>query len=270
LSGIFIQSNGQRASTDREDDIEKLIARADLTYNTPVTRSEAGMPIGNGTMGSLVWTTPTSMHLQINRVDVFAMNASSNNFYQRHTDYCNGIAFVDVDFSSGLEDVFTAPHFNQQLHCYNGEVVTNGKGVETKVAAWMQDDVMVIEVDDERTHPASISINLRTLRAPITRKGNHSAISLVSTADNNIVLKQEFAESNYYAGSSIVIGITGRVGRAIKAHDEEVKIIVPPGKGKFVIFIATDASFDRNVDLVVSANNKIDNGAHSGIGKWLV
>jgi hypothetical protein len=37
---------------------EELVSRASLTYDKPVNRSEEGLPIGNGRMGSLVWTTP--------------------------------------------------------------------------------------------------------------------------------------------------------------------------------------------------------------------
>ena len=35
-------------------DYRELVSRADLTYDTPVARSEEGMPVGNGRMGSLV------------------------------------------------------------------------------------------------------------------------------------------------------------------------------------------------------------------------
>ena len=46
-----------------DGDLGQLVSRADLDYDTPARRSEEGMPIGNGRMGSLVWTTPTSAHL---------------------------------------------------------------------------------------------------------------------------------------------------------------------------------------------------------------
>ena len=35
------------------------------------------MPVGNGRTGSLVWTTPSALHFQINRVDVFAAHAGT-------------------------------------------------------------------------------------------------------------------------------------------------------------------------------------------------
>src|SRR3990170_5034163 len=79
-------------------DYRKLIAGADLRYIKPVNRSEEGQPVGNGRMGSLVWTIPSSLKFQINRVDIFANNSASNNFFERHTDYCGGAGFVDIDF----------------------------------------------------------------------------------------------------------------------------------------------------------------------------
>src|SRR5580658_7884435 len=74
-------------STLTDVDFRKLISRADLIYDRPVPRSEDGIPIGNGRMGSLVWTSPTQLHFQINRVDVYANDSSTNSFFVRHNDY---------------------------------------------------------------------------------------------------------------------------------------------------------------------------------------
>lgn len=51
-----------------------VVSRADLIYNAPVARSEEGSPIGNGRMGTLVWTTPSALKCQINRVDIQPVN----------------------------------------------------------------------------------------------------------------------------------------------------------------------------------------------------
>src|SRR5436190_3655922 len=91
-------SQNKNNSTILNIDYANLISRADLTYDKPVSTSEEGMPIGNGRMGSLVWTTPSAIRFQLNRVDAFANNSASNNFYERHTDYCGGLGFVDIDF----------------------------------------------------------------------------------------------------------------------------------------------------------------------------
>ena len=61
-------------------DFHKLVSRADLDYAEPVKRSEEGQPVGNGRMGSLVWTAPSALRFQINRVDVYAENRDSHSF----------------------------------------------------------------------------------------------------------------------------------------------------------------------------------------------
>src|SRR5690242_18433849 len=78
-------------------DIEKLVSRGDLLYSKPTSRSEEGIPVGNGRMGTLVWTTPSGIRMQINRPDVYANNSETNSFNERHNDYCSGCGFVDID-----------------------------------------------------------------------------------------------------------------------------------------------------------------------------
>src|SRR5687767_1223896 len=89
LLSLTTQLFAQQKESQIAVNCEELVSRASLTYDKPVSRSEEGMPIGNGRMGSLVWTTPSALRLQLNRVDVFANNSASNNFYERNTDYCN-------------------------------------------------------------------------------------------------------------------------------------------------------------------------------------
>jgi len=107
-------------------DYRSLVSRADLDYNEPAHRSEEGTPVGNGRMGSLVWTTPTALRLQINRVDVFASNCATNSFPERHRDYCGGCGFVDVDFVEYDQDVFSE-QTRQHLSCYDGLVTVKVK-----------------------------------------------------------------------------------------------------------------------------------------------
>ena len=130
-----------------------LISRADLTYNTPVSRREESMPIGNGRMGSLVWTIPTALRLQIDRVDVCASNGASNSFPERHSGYCGGCAFVDVDFIDYGEDGFSE-QTRQYLSCYDGLVTVESEGVEVQVLTWHEQGVVAIRISDQRKQPA--------------------------------------------------------------------------------------------------------------------
>jgi len=101
-------------------DYRSLISRADITHDKPVTRSEEGLPIGNGRMGSLVWTTPAALKFQINRVDVFAVNGSTNSFPERHSDYSFGCGCVDINLVDFGDDVFTTGPFKEHLSVYDG------------------------------------------------------------------------------------------------------------------------------------------------------
>src|SRR5215213_6498016 len=102
-------------------DYQSLVSRADLHYDTPATRSEEGMPIGNGRMGSLVWTTPNALRFQINRNDVFATDSRTHSFPRAHTDYAAGVAYVDVQFGDGAgPDVFGGKSFSEHLSVYDG------------------------------------------------------------------------------------------------------------------------------------------------------
>lgn len=111
-------------------DVRKVISHSDLIYVRPASRIEEGIPVGNGRMGSLVWTTPSQLRFQINRVDVYANNCSSNSFFERHNDYC---AYLDIEFGG---QPFPESGFNQHLSVYDGTLMIEGDGVSLRIVAW--------------------------------------------------------------------------------------------------------------------------------------
>jgi hypothetical protein len=241
-----------------------LIGRADLTYDRPTTRSEEGLPVGNGRMGSLVWTIPTALRLQINRVDVFASNCATNSFPERHSDYCGGCGFVDVDFVEYGQDVFGSEHTRLHLSCYDGLVTVEGNGVEVQLLAWHQQDVMAINVSDKRKEPAPISVNLRMLRPPVVYKASHSAASKLQIRDGRIILTQTFVEDDYYCGSAVTVGVLGRNTQDKLSNDQELRLVAEPGSGSFMILVASAASFDRKEDIAASALGRLQAAANEG------
>nr|WP_121271957.1 glycoside hydrolase [Pedobacter schmidteae] len=245
----------QKASLLLNVDYKKLVSRADLHYMEPASRSEAGMPVGNGTMGSLVWTSPSQLKMQLNRVDVFGNNSASNNFFQRNTDYCGGMAFADLDFGAA---VFQKPDFNQYLSCYNGLASTRGKDIETKVLAWNEQDVMAVQISDKRVAGAAFNASLRMLRMPVTHRGNHTAVSKISIRGQYIVLTQEFKEDNYYCGSAVVMGIEGLPVSAELANEATVRLLANSGQKDFTVYMASAAGFDPAADLTATAIAKLE------------
>ena len=78
-------------------DYRALISSADLIYHSPVEKAVEGQPIGNGEMGTFVWTTQNAIHFQLNRCDVFAVNKNHAGRQAGPTDYCGGCASLILD-----------------------------------------------------------------------------------------------------------------------------------------------------------------------------
>ncbi|MHC4214644.1 MAG: glycosyl hydrolase family 95 catalytic domain-containing protein, partial [Planctomycetota bacterium] len=256
-------------------DYRNLVSRADLTYEKPVVRAEEGLPVGNGTMGSLVWTSPTALKFQLNRVDVYAMNSYTRSFNRRDWDYSYGCGHVNIDFVDFGKDVFGADKCVQHLSVYDALATVTGKDVTSRVLAWHRKDVMAVEVTDNRSEPQVINTNLRMMRHKaksfpgqsaeyIARQNSvvmtkhHKATSKFHFRNGRIILTQKFEEGDYYCGSAVALGIIGRESKAKLANVAEARLAAKAGNGKFTILMASAASFDPEEDLVATALEKLD------------
>jgi hypothetical protein len=258
-----------------EIDLRQLTSSGDLDYKVPASRSEEGEPIGNGTMGSLVWTTPTQLKFQINRVDVFGEDCSTHSFPERDSDYASGCGFVDIDVADDGSDVFTGPAFNQHLSIYDGQMTVRGVGVSARLVAAPNSDFIVVQINDERPQPRPIHIDLRMLRYAIqylpgrnyqlakahsveVRTRDQSATSRLDISDSGIALLQEFREAKFYDASAVVIDVVGRASKARFLNDNTVELIAPAGQGKFTILIGSSASFDPKADVEAAAFQQLE------------
>lgn len=255
-------------------DYRALVSRSDLDYTNPATRSEEGMPVGNGRMGSLVWTTPTALHFQINRCDVFGEDSYTVSFPQADSDYAAGCGYVDINLVSAGDDVFAGKKFHQHLSIYDALMTAQGNGVTARVLAWPQGDVMAVEIDDERKQPEPISVDLQMLRYQIQRVTGHNyglaashavqfqaaqqtALSRLDIRDGRIFLTQEFREDKFYDSSAMGISIIGRKSKAVYLNGSTVQLSAAPGRGKFTILISSAASFDPQTDAAALAAKEL-------------
>ncbi len=246
-------------------DAAKIVSRADITFDKPASRTEEGLPVGNGRMGSLLWTSPSAMHFQINRVDVFAQDSTTTSFPAADRDYGSGCGFVDINLSNAGDDVFAGSDFRQHLSVYDGLMTVQGGGVTARVLGWHARDVMAVEIDDQRAQPEAINIDLRMLRyvmqvvngrnaalakahTVLVETAEHSAASKLDVRGNRILLTQEFRERKFYDSSAVAIGVVGRASKARYLNDSTVQLSAAPGKGKFVVLISSAASFDQKQD----------------------
>jgi hypothetical protein len=265
-------------------DYKKLVSRADLAYDAPASRSEEGMPIGNGRTGSLVWTSPSAVKFQINRVDVFACDASSVSFPRADSDYGSSCGYVDINLVDAGDDVFAGKNFRQHLSVYDGLMTLQGNGVAAKAFVWHSGDVFAIEVDDQRSNPPAINIDLRMLRYAIQciysisyelakthtvmiQTAEHTATSQLQIRNGRIILTQEYREHEYYDASAVAIQVLGRKSKARYLNELTVQLSAAPGKGKFTILISSAASFDPNQKIADLALRELDAAAGKGFAQ---
>lgn len=258
-------------------DLRALVSRADLVYDRPVARSEEGMPVGNGRMGSLVWTTPTALKFQINRVDIQPIASTTTSFFERNSDYMGGAGFVDIELAAAGPAVFPDDGTQQRLSLYDGRMDVRGRGVSARILAWHAGDVMAIEVDDRREHPEPLQVNLRMLRfashydagleqqiaarAHVVRTRQHIATSRLGIRSGRIVLAQEFKEGAHVARSAVAIAVVGRDATPRFADDTELRLVAPASRGRAVVLVASAATLDDSDDAVVAALNAVDAAA---------
>lgn len=261
VSAIVALAAGAGVAADSliQVDRRRLVSRADLAYDRPASRPEEGMPLGNGRMGTLVWTTPSALKLQINRVDVHAMDSTTASFPRADSDYSSGCGFVDINVVDAGEDVFTPASFRQHLWLYEALMTVQGKGLTARAVAWPDRDVIAIEIDDQRDQPAAVNIDLRMLRyqmqyhprltfelaqshSVVFRTAAHTATSTLGIHDGRITLTQQFREGDYYGSSAVAIGVLGRPSRARYLNQATVQLSAAAAKGRFTILIASAAS----------------------------
>jgi hypothetical protein len=284
LAGAALASDLPLTAADAPDtlsvvDYRKLISRGDLVYDKPVPRSEEGMPVGNGRMGSLVWTTPRQLRFQINRADVYANNSATNSFFERHNDYCGGCAYLDIDF--GGEGPFPESGFRQHLAIYDGVLTIEGKDLTARIFGWPEQDVIAVSVEDRRAAPAA-AVGLRMLRyetkyfgrdletfardhVNAVQRANHTAASQLHAADARIALTQDFREDAFCCKSAVAVSIAGSPA-ASRIANETGAVLETRGAGRsYTILIASSATFDRNADVLASAFSNLSAAETKGV-----
>ncbi len=255
---------GARASESLlKYDYRSLVAHADLSFNTPAPSRHDGLPIGNGRVGTLVWTTPSALHYQINHVDLFCFGKDTQASPNGHNDYSTGCGYLDLNCVDYGDDVFAGEAFHQSLSVYEGLESADGDGVKTRSLAWTDGDVIATEVEDQRGQPEAINIDLRMLRyAPVftvhepptpvgphgstIRTADHVATSRLDIRDGKLLLTQEFTEKNFYSASGIAVAVVGRDTKPSYYNELTARLSAKPGQGKFMILAATAVSYDRS------------------------
>jgi hypothetical protein len=228
------------------DIARRRVSRADWVYQEPVTRSEGGQPIGNGRMATLLWTSPSAIHLQINRSDVFAVNKSHRGEQYGPADYCSACAQVVIDLGG---NVFAGPDFRQHLALYQAECTVQGTGVGVRSFVSAQRDILALEIEDRRAVPQPIHLRLQMWRPPVVVHGEHTARYGFRSAGTHLLVEQHFDEGAYHCASAVLLAAPGREADLLAPDEQQRTLVLPARAGKTLVLIASAASWDRDQDI---------------------
>ena len=243
-------------------DCRALVSRADLIYESPVAHPVEGQPIGNGIMGTMVWTTPDSICFQINRTDVFATNKGHTGrdawrgSGSGPVDYCGGVA--QIALGVGGNAFQPGPSFRQRLSLYDAEVRIAGAGVRARCFISSAADVLVLEVDDRRQEPQTLRLTVSMWRDPEARYGEHVARYRFGDPGNRVLVEQRFTERDYYCASGLAARILGDDVSWESPTARTRTLAVRPKRGPRTILIASSASWAPQDDVGARAMRLVD------------
>jgi hypothetical protein len=138
-------------------DYKSYVSTGDVDYTGIITKSQYGMPIGTGKMGSLVWNNnANSLNFQINRVDVYGYNSAGTGSLNGNNDYGYGCGFVNLNLGGSPLTSSTKQH----LSLYDGRLAIQCNGVNADIIGDTNSDVFAVKLNDTRSSPSPISIDL--------------------------------------------------------------------------------------------------------------
>lgn len=229
-----------------------VVSQSDLIYDRPAATPGAGQPLGNGRMGTLVWTSPTCVHLQINRNDVFAVNRNHGGAQFGATDYCGGCAGVLVDVGGRAFDP-ERKGFRQRLSLLEAECSLGGQDVQVRCFVSAAADVLVLEIDDQRPTPQPLRLTVAMLREPEVKTGQHVARSAFTETTDQILLTQRFQEQAHYHASAVVVALAGGGAQVETPTAKERVLVVPAHRGRRTLLISSAAAADPQTDVGAAA-----------------
>lgn len=238
-------------------DYPALVSQADLVYQSPAGQPVEGLPIGNGRMGTLVWTTPSAICMQINRSDVFAVNKTHAGPQYGPCDYCGACAQVSIDV--GSQAFASGEAFLQRLAVHDAEMTIHGEGVRVRCFVSAVGDVLALEIDDQRAEPQAIRATVSMWRASEVIEGNHAARWGFIDSPGAALVVQRFQEADYHCASAVAARIVADDVQIQQSSERSQTIVAPARMGKRTILLSSAASLTANADVGKAAVESIDN-----------
>ena len=217
-----------------------LVSAADLHLSAHPERSEAGLPIGNGRMGTMLSTDEAALHLQLNHADVFAVNRAHLGAQHEQPDYCGGCAAVSVEF--GADALRVTDAFSQRLSLYDAEYTLTADEVTVRGFVSSATDVLVLEISDHRLQLQPVRVIVSNWRPHEVVHGVHRAQTTLQAYPETICIAQQFSEGEHYCASAACAGVPEGAMVTVDTAANRAEILLLPARTHALTF-STAASW---------------------------
>lgn len=126
------------------------LKKHDIVYLEPDYEGFNGFPIGNGDLGGMVWSTPSGIKLQMNKIDLYSRPEEGR------MSLCSA-GQVNIDFHVPCFEYLYLDDYEGRLSLQNGEVLFKGSTpfVDTRISTWVSAESNVWVIDCEADYKGS-------------------------------------------------------------------------------------------------------------------
>ncbi len=242
-------------------DYPALLARAEINYAKATTSEEEGLPIGNGNMGTLVWTDPTDkakILFQINRNDTFGQDRTHVHYDDtitsgpkvETTDNVLSLCRLGIHIGSAIFQ-------SQTQKTADGTVSINyvaGSGsVEVMSFVSANDDVLIAKIDDRRATAEEINFEVSMVRRPHEVNGQNVRDYSITETNGRILVVQTVREGDFYMQYAVAISIRGNKIQIVEKNADQIKFKTEPLGGAISFFLSTAATMYEPVEVTKKA-----------------
>ncbi len=277
--GSFIGS----AHSELSSPIGTLLERSNPVYTAPVERALQGLPIGNGVLGTMVWTPryEGGMVYQLNRVDAWAADSlSSYNPYQNNT--IPSLARLVIRPKPRL--ALDGKGFSASLSMGDGVVTVReeGDGGAFVGRSFVAADrpVLVVDLTDTRKGASGATVGVGQWRIPLDADLDAAARNAygsgkfpgsgpkITVAENRVVVTEVFETKTHRLEYSVAVSaLAGKVSVRQEDSRSAWLELEPDNHGRMVVLAAATVSDDLQISAEETANRELTTALEMGLAK---
>lgn len=258
-------------------DYPALLGRANINYARAPRSHHEGLPIGNGQMGTLVWTDPddsAKIMFQLNRNDTFSQDRTHKHYDEKILSGMNVETTDDVLSLCRLGiQVGKASFLSQFQDTSEGTVSLKYKGVSGQVLVTnfisANEDVMVAKIEDERTSPEAFVFEINMIRPPHEIYGHNRRDYTIKETNGQVLIVQTVSEGSFFMQYAVAIGIRGRKVKVLEKGDDRISLITEALTGSFDFFLTSAATLYDKTDVGKKAEALLSRVKNEGSDKVL-